>query len=159
MKPGTRRTTTGTYGVAVRTRKVRGWIHAAWAKTGQDDATYRAMLMAVAGVDTSLKLDLAAAHKVLDHINKLTGRTAQRLRDDRPALEGHACEPQLRKIEALLADQKLPWAFILRSKSAGKPPMVKRLAGVDNLLWATPQGLSAIITALTVRAQKQEPRP
>lgn len=146
MKPGSRRTTTGTYGVAVRTSARRRAIKAAWNATGLDDAAYRAMLMSVAGVDSSLKLDLASADRVLSHINKSLGRSAV-TRKDQPAKVRPECAELITKVEALLADMKLPWGY---------GQTILKHQGVDRWEWATPEQLRAVIAALVVEQDKRQ---
>lgn len=96
----------------------------------------------------SLKdMSFAEVTLVLDHINRLTG------------YKGHAGKPktvdadlQLQKIEALLADLKLPWEYIHSGKNG--PSMVRRLTGKDRIEWATAEGKAAVIVALIKRAEK-----
>lgn len=144
MKPARR--STGTFGLQARLSARRRAIKAAWNATGLDDAAYRTMLMSVAGVASSLNLDLAGADRVLNHINKSLGRTVE-TRKGEPAKVRPECAELLTKIEALLADMKLPWAYgskILKNN------------GADRWEWATPEQLRAVIAALVVEQDKRQ---
>lgn len=118
---------------------------------GMDEDARRDMLAVVVGVRSTKDLSPQQWSKVLSHLNKLTGhdngyhgRKPNAPTQDKAALMG--------KIEAQLADMKLPWSYLTSSKS-GKS-MCQRLAGVDALEFATPSGLSKIVAALAYRQKK-----
>lgn len=122
-------------------------------KALQIDADARHELQArLVGKHSLTEMTLPELEKVLDHLNNLTGR-AHKSYPDKPA--GIESDPQLQKIEALLADMKLPWRYLTASTRG--PSMLKRLAGVDRLEWADAAGKQAIITAL-VKRQQNPPR-
>ena len=125
-------------------------IHVAKQKLGMDDDTYRAMLWAVARVKSSTELDFAGRKKVLDHM-KASGFKVVATHV-KPKVSP-ARQAQLDKIEALLTDMQLPWAYLTAHKP-GQPSMLKRLSGVEQIAWARADGLRAIITALMVRQAK-----
>lgn len=126
-------------------------IHIGRQYLGMDDETYRAMLWTVARVRSSTELDHAGRKQVIDHLKALGWKPS--FSSGRPPVEGSKNKALLGKIEALLADQRLPWAYVTAS-SNGRPSMLKRLAGVDNFVWAKPEGLRAVIAALEVRNAK-----
>ena len=122
-------------------------IHAACRTQGIDDEARRAIQVQVTGKASLSEMDYNQVSKVLDHLNRGSGYS------------GHAgkpksldADPQLQKVEALLADMKLPWAYIHSGKNG--PSMVKRLTGKDRLEWADAAGKQAVITALVKRQQK-----
>lgn len=126
-------------------------IHVALGEIKMDDDTYRALLNDRFKVDSSTKLDAAQRRQLLDHFKTLGFKPASSKSAGRPKIEGHAHAALLGKIEALLAVQGLPWAYLAASKRG--PCMLKRLAGVDKIEWATAEGLRALITALAKRKE------
>lgn len=143
MKPGSRRAT-NTYGWQVKLSARRRAIKAAWNATGLDDAAYRTMLQSVAGVTSSTQLDLAGANRVLDHINKTTGRTEQH--PGKPGRVRPECAELIAKVEAQLADMKLPWKYGLT---------ILKHNGADAWGFATADQLRSVIAALTVEQDKR----
>lgn len=123
-------------------------LFAACRALGMDDDARRDMLQAVIGVRSTKGLQPAQWSKVLNHINKLTGHDNGR-KPTRPALDKAAL---MSKIEAQLADMKLPWHYLTSAKH-GKS-MCQRLAGVDALEFATPDGLKKIVAALAYKQKK-----
>lgn len=129
--------------------KSRKAMFAACKSLGMDEGDRKAMILALTGKDSSSQFNALDWAKVVDHLNKLTGRNA----GGKPGQWRQGCEALGGKIEALLADQKLPWRYLTHGAN-GKPSMVKRLAGVDRLEFAQAPGLIALITALEKRAAK-----
>lgn len=122
-------------------------IHAACRAQGIDDEARRAIQVQLTGKDSLSDMAYAEVNKVLDHLNRGSGYTGHA---GKP--KGIDADPKLQKIEALLADMKLPWAYIHKSKAG--PTMVKRLTGKDRIEWADAAGKQAVITALIKRQQK-----
>lgn len=143
MKPARR--TSGTADLQARLSARRRAIKAAWRVTGLDNSAYRAMLMAVAGVDSSLKLDMAGANRVLDHINKTLGKTLAH--KAKPVKVRPECAELITKVEALLADMKLPWAYGQK---------ILKHQGVDRWEWASAEQIRAVIAALVVEQDKRQ---
>lgn len=122
-------------------------IHAACRNAGIDNAERKRLQQQVVGKDSLTEMSYDEVNRVLDHLNRAAGYTE------------HGGKPktvdtdlQLQKIEALLADMKLPWAYLHKSKFG--PTMVKRLTGKDRIEWADRAGKQAVITALIKRQQK-----
>ena len=95
-------------------------IHISKAQLGLDDGTYRDMLFAIARVRSAKDLDHAGRAKVLEHMKRCgwkpmppkTKPAAGTVRAGEPHnLHSEARGPQLKKIEALLADAGRPWAY------------------------------------------------
>ena len=126
-------------------------IHVARSQVGMDDETYRNLLKDRFGVASSKDMDKYQRAELLTHFKKLGFKVVTK--HIKPSVK-----PELRalldKIEAQLADMKLPWAYLTAHKP-GRPSMLKRLAGVDQIAWANADGLRAIITALSKRQEKQ----
>lgn len=128
-------------------------IHIAKQQLGMEDETYRDMLWSVARVKSSTSLDYAGRKKVLDHM-KSCGFKPLSKNAGKPNVKADLA-PLMGKIGALLADMKLPWAYLTAS-SDGTPCMLKRIAGVDKLEWATSEQLQALVAALVKRQAKQK---
>ena len=132
-------------------------IHVARRQLDLDDATYRAALKRSAGVQSSTELNtLAKADAVLDELSKLGFQHKPKIRPGiRPGTPLTLDkEPYLQKIEALLADMELPWAYaekIAENITGGKKPeSIKRLA------WVRQQKhLVGIIAALHTEKKKR----
>lgn len=122
-------------------------IHAACRSAGIDDAERQRIQREVTGKASLKDMDYNEVSRVLTHLNKAAGYHEY---DGKP--KSTDTDPQLQKIEALLADQKLPWAYIHRSKFG--PTMCKKLTGKDRIEWADTAGKQAVITALVKRQQK-----
>lgn len=122
-------------------------INAACGKAGIDREERHALQLKVTGKTSLTEMTLPELDDVLSHVNKAAGYHSF---DGKP--KSVDADPQLQKIEALLADQKLPWAYIHRSKFG--PTMVKRLTGKDRIEWADATGKQAVIAALVKRQQK-----
>lgn len=135
---------------AAQSRKA---MFAACRQLGMDDTDRKAMMLAVTGKASSGQFNPLDWARVLDHLNRITcydnGRKPNKPAPDKAALMG--------KIEAQLADMKLPWTYLTSSKH-GKS-MVQRLAGVDALEFATPAGLQKIVAALAYRQKRLAPSP
>lgn len=120
-----------------RLKKKRQAIHVARRQLDLDDASYRALLMRAARVNSSADiLSIKQADDVLDAMTKLGFQHKPRITPGKRAgAPGNlANEPMLQKIEALLADMQLPWAYaekIAENITGGKKPeAIKRLAWV-----------------------------
>jgi len=126
--------------------RIKG-IHAACRSAGIDDTERKRLQLQITGKESLTAMSYDEVNRVLDHLNKAAGYQEY---DGKP--KSVDADPQLQKIEALLADMKLPWAYIHRSKFG--PTMVKKLTGKDRIEWADTAGKQAVITALVKRQQK-----
>lgn len=122
-------------------------IHAACRSAGIETEERRRIQKELTGKTSLSDMSYAEVNCVLDHLNKAAG-----YQESTGKPKSVSTDPQLQKIEALLADMKLPWAYIHRSKFG--PTMVKRLTGKDRIEWADAAGKQAVITALVKRQQK-----
>lgn len=127
-------------------------VHAACRQLGMDDDARRDFMHAHAGVRSTNDLDLHGCQRVLDAARKV-GAT-------RPAPEKYigrhpgypetcrrGCGALLEKVEALLADMKLPWAYA----TATLRQMHKNM----RLEWATARQLHDLVAALSVEQKKR----
>lgn len=138
--------------------RMRARLHILAKEAGMDDDAYRQMLVEVGGLDpaagkpSSGRLTAAGLGRVLDHLSRLTG--ADPLRP--PASEIEA-DPQLRKINALLADAKRPWGYLL-AKGEKPQSMLRRITGKDRLRFCTSADFSKVIAALEIDKGRREAR-
>lgn len=120
-------------------------IHILADELDMAEAEYRATLWAVAQVHSAADLDWRGRRLVIDHLADLQRRQGARERypGRPPATDDN---PQLKKIEALLADSKLPWSYA--------NGIAKRMFQKDRVAFCSSREMSAVITALTRRAEK-----
>lgn len=126
-------------------KKLIQLIHIAKSQLRLDEDTYRAMLRTHGGADSSAAMSVAQLERVLQHLSACGFKsiTAQGMAG-RPA--NTDSQPQLQKIEALLADQKLPWSY---ARSIAERMFGKRLEFCEMPEWR------AVITALKARQRRQ----
>lgn len=121
-------------------------IHVAKAQLGMTDEDYRAMLSRVAGVRSAKSLDNRKASRVLTELRRL-GFT-----DSNQGRRPHNLEtmpPMATKIEALLTDMKLPWAYA--------DGLGRQMFGVERAAWLRqPDQLRAMLAALMVEQEKRQ---
>ena len=121
-------------------------IHIAQTQLGMDDSAYREMLWAIGRVRSAKELDWAGRKRVLDHLAKCGFKP--RGGSGRPNnIDSADRGPQLRKVEALLADAKRPWSYA--------DSLAQRMFGVDRIGFCTPQQLWSITAALSVDAKRR----
>lgn len=126
-------------------------VHIAKKNLGLDDATYRAMLDNLFGVDSSAKLSPKQLDQLLGHLTS-RGFVASKKGDAKPSDSATARQPMIAKIGALLTElgqaegRHVPWAYAVG--------ILKRQSGVMRLEWATPRQLRAVIAALDARVGK-----
>lgn len=122
-------------------------IHIAKAQLGLDEETYRAMLWTQGCVHSSADLDAYGRQRVLDHLRSrgFDGKRKSKTFPDRP----HNVErsPQLRKIEALLADARRPWSYA--------DSMCQRMFHIDRVTFANPEQLQKLISALAIDQKRR----
>ena len=105
---------------------------------GKDKSAYQRMLREVAGVSSSTALDGAGRRAVIGHLIRAVKEAGRPSYPGRPAnCDGN---PQLRKIEALLADNGLPWSYA--------DGIAGQMYGKDRVAFCDSVELAAIITAL-----------
>lgn len=118
-------------------------IHMAKAQLGLDDDTYRAMLTDVAGVDSAGKLNAKQRKAVLE---RFEARGWKNKKHRAPAVTAEKA-PYVRKIRALLADMKLPWAY---ATGIMKQQGIK----AQRIEWCTNKELHSIVVSLVNRQKK-----
>jgi Mu-like prophage protein gp16 len=127
-------------------------IHIAQKQLALDDATYRAMLWSIAGIRSAKELDGNGRKKVLEHLKACGFKGRQRTVGTYPG-RPHNIEtnPQLQKVEALLADAGRPWKYA--------DSMTQRMFNVDRVAFCNPDQLQRLIAALTYDQQRRAHKP
>lgn len=121
-------------------------IHIAKKQLGLDEDTYRDMLWTVARVRSAKELDGAGREAVLEHL-KAQGFTGRRRYPGRPHnIDSADRGPQLKKIEALLAEAGRPWAYA--------DSIARRMFKRERVALCYPEELSKLIGLLMREAEK-----
>ncbi len=123
-------------------------IHMAAKELGLDRDTYEDVLWTVARVRSAADLDSTGRFKVIAHFKALGwkpkgGRKWGRkpnVTGDKTALMG--------KLEALLADNKLPWSYA--------DGMSKRMFKVDKVAWVSQPQLRKLVAALQISVNRKK---
>lgn len=129
-------------------RRDLAMIHLAKKQLGLDDATYRAILMEVVGVESAGELDSRGRQRLIVHL-KEKGFISKRGKPHRGQprdMRGESTGRMLRKIEHLLSEiarlegRYMPWCYATA--------ILKRQYGIERLEWAKPEHLKGVIAAL-----------
>lgn len=136
-------------------------IHAAARQLSLSDDERRALIAGqTGGKRSTTQLNLAECEAVLEYMRQQGATRPKRVRNvgqhpGNPESAKPGAGALMEKIEAQLADMKLPWAYavsILKHVSAdkllGKP-------GVERLEWATPAQLTKVVAALDYEQTKR----
>ena len=132
-------------------------IHLAATQLGMDtsdkglNSEYRAMLFSVAGERSAAKLDDQGRRAVLEHLRNCGFKATPRKRVAQHPGTPHNIdrEAMLQKIEAYLADMKLPWAYV--------DAIAKQQTGIARVAWLRKyEDLKGIIAALHVEQEKRQ---
>lgn len=136
---------------AVRS-KMLARVHIAKDAIGMDDETYRGMLVNSFGVDSAGKLNPELLRQLMQSLEREARKKAPpdfpgrpRNIEPRGPDEGSRSR-QLRKIEALLAEAKLPWAYA--------DGIARRVCKVEKVTWVETRDLRKIIAALVKHARR-----
>ncbi|MCL1561291.1 regulatory protein GemA [Xanthomonas nasturtii] len=103
-------------------------IHMAAKQKGLDEATYRALLVRITGKDSAAKMTAEERALVIAEFVRLGFKDVQRAGRKRqwPGQPKNLDEvPMLRKVHALLADAKRPWAYAHNT--------AKQMYGIDRV--------------------------
>jgi phage gp16-like protein len=125
-------------------------IHIARQQLHLDDAGYRALLARVAGVQSSTALNDRQAGAVLREFERLgfQPRAPRNAGKPRNFSAASAMPRMITKVEALLADMGLAWAYA--------DSIADKMFGIKKCAWVRqPSQLKAIIAALHVEQEKR----
>lgn len=116
-------------------------IHVAKAQLKMDDDTYRAFLQRVAGVDSSKKLSDKQAGRLIEEFKRLGFVEKTNAKKKGKPHNFDKMPAMITKIEALLADQGLPWSYV--------DSIAKQMFKIERCAWLkNGTQLEAIIAAL-----------
>jgi len=121
-------------------------IHIAKKALGLDDDSYRDVLRNVCKVDSSAKLDSQGRFKLLKHFERLGWKNTRPKYGNKPNA-GKGKEALMGKVEALLADSRLPWTYA--------DGMAKRMFKLDKVVWLNAVQLRKLVAALQIAANRQ----
>lgn len=129
-----------------RRRKELAKIHVLSKAAGLDEDSYRDVLERLTGQRSAAQLTAKQRVRVLDYLKALTGGT--RTYPGRPHNITHSDRsPLLTKVEALLADQGLPWSYAAS--------IARQMYQREKLEFCDQRQLRGVITALTKRQKKE----
>ncbi|WP_411832303.1 gp16 family protein [Pseudoxanthomonas mexicana] len=125
-------------------------IHLGKKALGLDEDTYRSLLRRVGGHDSSAMMSVAQRNAVIAEMVRQgfreEGRKERRKRfPGRPANVDQV--PMLRKVEALLADARRPWAYAHE--------MADHMFKVSRVQWLRHDQLHKLVAALQVDANRR----
>lgn len=122
-------------------------IHIAKSQLGMEDDIYRGLLARVAGVRSSKDLNDRQAGAVLREFERLGFKPKPSKAKGKPH-NFNQLPGRITKIEAQLADMKLPWAYA--------DALARQMFKVDRAAWLkTTKQLDALIAALHVEQEKR----
>lgn len=124
-------------------------IHIARQQLSMDDAAYRALLARVAGVRSSTELGPRQVGAVLREFERLGFQPKPSAKTKGKPHNFAEQGAEITKIEALLADMKLPWSYA--------DAIAKRMFKIERCAWLkTPKQYQGLIAALHVEQKKHE---
>lgn len=117
-------------------------IHIARQQLAMDDESYRALLTRVAGVSSSRNLSDKKALAVIKEFQRLGWNAKPTPKSKGKPHNFETSMPEMiAKVEALLADLGLPWAYA--------DGIARQMFGIERCAWVrNPKQLKAIIAAL-----------
>ena len=139
-------------------RKDLAAIHMCAGQIGLDtsdkdeNSAYRSMLWVVAGVRSSAALDGVGRKKVLNHLKACGAKMGF---EGKPTGVKTELQPLMGKIEALLADMKLPWKY---AAAIAKRQTSAQGKGIDRLAWLNAAQLHDVVAALVKKQQQGVPK-
>lgn len=133
-------------------------IHLGTKQLGMGVEDYRCMLWTVARVRSAKDLDEHQRHEVIKHLVKCGATFERQKKAGRRPHNYNQLPEYITKVEALLADMGLSWAYadtIARNITGGKGSPDKA-PGVEKLAWVKgDKHWRAIIAALSVEREKR----
>lgn len=124
-------------------------IHLAKKQLALDEPTYRSLLLRVGGHESSAAMTNDQRLAVLRELSRLGFREDRKAEARRrwPG-EPRNCDevPMLRKVRALLADQKRPWNYA--------HGLAERMFRVKRIEWLREDQLHSLVSALQINANR-----
>lgn len=120
-------------------------IHIAVKELGMDDASYRALLKRVAGVDSASKLGVMTVGKVLAELQRLGWKPVSKSKAGRARPRVPASRDKImKKVEALLAEAQRPWSYA--------DAMARQMWKIERVEWLDDNQLTRLMQALIIDA-------
>lgn len=129
------------------TKRLIGVIKTGQSLLGWDDVTYRSVLVRLTGKSSSTKCSIRELEDVKEYMHsKGFPRQAPKGKGRRPKVANRR-KAMLAKIEALLADSGLSWAYA--------EGIASRMYGQKVLEWLDDEQLNSVMIALIQRARRE----
>lgn len=122
-------------------------IHAGKKQLALDDDTYRDLLQRVTGQRSAAGLSERQRVDVLGELRRLGMPEAARSWPGEPAPNLMQARPMLRKVRALLADAKRPWAYAHAT--------AEQMHQITRVEWLNDTQLHALVSALQIDANRR----
>ena len=128
-------------------------IHVARRDLNMEDSDYRAMLAAMPALEgqtSTAKLSVPNLERVLEALKQrgFKVRPNRKTKGKPHNFDSNAMPLMITKIEALLADMKLPWSYA--------DGIARQMFGIQKCAWIRePEQLQALIAALDVEQEKR----
>jgi phage gp16-like protein len=123
-------------------------IHIAKQQLGMDDDIYRGLLARIAGVKSSKELNSRQVGAVLREFERLGFQPKPSARAKGKPHNFDQMPARITKIEALLADMRLPWAYA--------DALARQMFKVEFVAWLkAPKQLDSLIAALHIEQEKR----
>lgn len=142
------------HSTAVHRNKLLAAIHAAKRQLDLDEGSYRDLLERVSATKgkphrSAKDMSPSQLDAVLDEFKRLGGlRPSPKTKGKPRNFDSNAMPEMITKVEALLADLKLPWSYA--------DSIAKRQFGIERVAWCRTQDqLRSIIAALHVEQEKR----
>ena len=131
--------------------KKKAVVHIAKTQTGMTEAEYRDLLGSV-GAASSVDLNDRTFGKVMARFEELGYRTTSkaRRRPRRAAGLPRSKREIMRKLEAILLDLGLPWAYV--------DSIAHKRFGVDTVQWLDPDDLRRVLQMMIYHQKREERR-
>lgn len=130
------------------TKSTLSKIHIAKQQLQMDDDIYRGLLARIAGVKSSKELNSKQAGNVLREFERLGFQPKPSAKAKGKPKNFDQMPARITKIEALLADMRLPWAYA--------DALARQMFKVEFVAWLkAPKQLDALIAALHVEQEKR----
>lgn len=125
-------------------------IHVAIKQLCMDRETYEQMLWTLCRVRSSKQLDSHGRSKILQHLTTLGFRSKNPNKKSYPGRPKNTDQDaQLKKIEALLADMKLPWSYA--------DALAQQMHGINKVAWLREvEHKQSVIVALSKRQESRK---
>ncbi len=130
-------------------------IHVIANRLRLDDATYRALLQRVCGVNSAADLDARGRGKLLDELRRLTGEGARRTRSNVPPVMPTSqvreeLQAMTAKLGAIAAELGLSWGYL--------DGMARRMFHIDKAEWCTAEQMHKLLAALSIHQKRRRAR-